>query len=228
MIGLAALVIGAAATAAVTQTAPVGNRAAIEKIVHDYLVKNPEVLVEAQDELQRRETAKAVAANRKAIETPFAGAWEGAKDADVTLVQFFDYNCGYCRAALPDIDKLLAEDKKLRVVYREFPVLGPDSEGAARISLAVAKTGRYAAFHRAVYAAGRAETAGVERIAKGLGADLAFAKAPEAQAEIDANIALARPLRLTGTPSWVVGDQVFVGSVGYETLKAAIAKARGQ
>lgn len=230
MVGLLGIVAGVAATAAVTSSAPVatGDRAAIEKIVHEYIVKHPEVVTEALQELERRELAKAVEANRAAIETPFAGAWEGAKDADVTLVQFFDYNCGYCRAALGNVDKLLAEDKKLRVVYREFPVLGPDSENAARVSLAAAQAGKYAQFHRAVYAAGRPTATAVEKVAKDLDIGLAFASDPKAQAEIDANISLARPLRLTGTPSWVVGDQVFVGNVGYDVLKKAVAEARGK
>lgn len=229
MIGFAAFAAGAAATVAVTGALPPAksrDRAAIEKIVHDYLVQNPEVLIEAQEALQHREVAKAVNANRKAIETPFAGAWEGAADADVTLVQFFDYNCGFCRAALPKIAQLLAEDRKLRVVYREFPVLGPESESAAKVSLAAAKANRYAAFHKAIYAAGRTDAATVDRVAKSLGIDTAFAADPAAQAEIDANIGLARPLGLTGTPSWVVGDQVFVGNVDYDVLKKAIAKAR--
>jgi protein-disulfide isomerase len=227
MIGLAGMALGAAAVAAVSSS-PVAtaDRTAIEKIVHDYIVNNPEILLEAQEELQKRQTAKAVNANRSAIETPFAGAWEGAKDADVTLVQFFDYNCGYCRAALPNVEKLLAEDKKLRVVYREFPVLGPDSESAARVSLAAAKSGKYAQFHRALYAAGRPEPATVEKVAKSLGIGLAFAADPAAQAEIDANLNLARPLGLTGTPSWVIGDQVFIGNVEFATLKEAVAAAR--
>jgi protein-disulfide isomerase len=231
MIGLAAMAAGAAAMAAANGgvvPAASNDRATIEKIVHDYIVKNPEILIEAQDELQKRQVAKAVNANRAEIETPFAGAWDGAKDADVTLVQFFDYNCGYCRAALPNVARLLSEDKKLRVVYREFPVLGPDSESAARVSLAAAKAGKYPEFHKALYAAGRPEPATVEKVAKSLGISPAFAADPAAQAQIDANIALARPLGLTGTPSWVVGDQVFVGNVDYDVLKAAIATARAK
>jgi protein-disulfide isomerase len=228
MIGLAGIALGAAAVAAVGTASPgaKADRAAIEKIVHDYIVTNPEILLEAQEALQKRQTAKAVDANRAAIETPFAGAWEGAADADVTLVQFFDYNCGYCRAALPNIEKLLADDKKLRVVYREFPVLGPDSESAARVSLAAAKSGKYPQFHRALYAAGRPEPATVEKVAQSLGIDLAFATDPAAQAQIDANLNLARPLGLTGTPSWVIGDQVFIGNVELAVLKEAIATAR--
>jgi protein-disulfide isomerase len=232
MIGLLAAAAGAAATVAVTVNggAPVKptDRAAIEKIVREYILANPEILPEAMDNLRSRETAKVVKANRKALETPFAGAWEGAADADVTIVQFFDYNCGYCRAAMADIEKLLASDKKLRVVYREFPVLGPDSDNAARISLAAAKAGKYPAFHRAVYAAGRPEPRNVERIAKGLGVDLAFASDPAAQAEIDANLGFARPLGITGTPAWIVGDKVLAGAVGYDALKEAVAAARGR
>ena len=229
MIGLFAAAAGAAATVAVMASGtPVASndRAAIEKIVRDYILSHPEILPEAMDKLRERETAKVVNANRKAIETPFAGAWEGAVDADVTVVQFFDYNCGYCRSSMVDIDKLVAADKRVRIVYREFPVLGPDSENAARVSLAAAKAGKYAAFHRAAYAAGQPDPRAVERIAKGLGVDLAFAADPAAQAEIDANLNLARPLGMSGTPSWVIGDKVLSGAVGYDALKEAVAAAR--
>ena len=231
MIGLFAAAAGAAATVSVMASgAPVatGDRAAIEKIVREYILSHPEILPEAMDNLRAREVAKIVKSNRAAIETPFAGAWEGAADADVTIVEFFDYNCTYCRAALPDVEKLLATDKRVRIVYREFPVLGPDSENAARISLAAAKAGKYPAFHRAVYAAGKPEPRVVERIAKGLGIDLAFAADPAAQLEIDANLSLARPLGMTGTPSWVIGDKVLSGHVGYDALKEAVAAARGR
>ena len=229
MIGLFAAAAGAAATVAVMASGtPVASndRAAIEKIVRDYILSHPEILPEAMDKLRERETAKVVNANRKAIETPFAGAWEGAVDADVTVVQFFDYNCGYCRSSMVDIDKLVAADKRVRIVYREFPVLGPDSENAARVSLAAAKAGKYVAFHRAAYAAGQPDPRAVERIAKGLGIDLAFAADPAAQAEIDANLNLARPLGMSGTPSWVIGNKVLSGAVGYDALKEAVAAAR--
>lgn len=230
MIGFFAAAAGAAATVAVMASSgsPVAtaDRTAIEKIVREYILANPEILPEAMENLRGREVAKVVKANRKAIETPFAGAWEGAADADVTVVQFFDYNCGYCRSSMVDIDKLLAADKRVRIVYREFPVLGPDSENAARLSLAAAKAGKYAAFHRAVYATGGTEPRAAERIAKQLGVDLAFAADPTAQAEIDSNLNLARPLGMTGTPSWVIGDKVLTGAVGYDALKDAVAAAR--
>ena len=210
----------ASAAAAVPPT----DRAAIEAIVHDYILEHPEILPEAMSRLQARETANAIAANREGIFKPFANAWEGAADADVTIVQFFDYDCGYCRRSLPDIDRLLREDRKLRIVYREFPVLGPNSEVAAKASLAAARGGSYPAFHRALYAAKDLSAAEIAKVTAKYGVksieDAASAR------EIDANRNLARPLGLTGTPSWVIGNQILSGAVGYDALKTAIAAAR--
>ena len=145
MIGLIAAAAGAAATFAATTSVgtPVAmaDKATIERIVRDYILDHPEILPQAMERLQARELAKTINANRKLIETPYAGAWEGSANADVTVVQFFDYACGYCRASLPDIDRLLKDDPKLKIVYRELPVLGPDSEAAAHLSLAVATKG---------------------------------------------------------------------------------------
>ena len=231
MIGLIAVAAGAAASVGLMSTSPpvtTMDRTAIEKIVHDYIMANPEILPQAMERLHERDNAKAVAANRAAIETPFAGAWEGAANADVTVVQFFDYNCGYCRAALPNIDRLLAEDKKLRVVYREFPVLGAASENAARVSLVAARSGKYPQFHRALYASGALDTRKIGEAAKQFGIDAAIATTSDLQKEIDANLALARPLGLTGTPSWVIGDRVLTGNVGYDELKEAVAAARAR
>ena len=138
-----------------------GDRAAIERMVRDYILAHPEIIPEAMARLQQRETGKLVDASRAAIETPFPGAWAGAKDGDVTLVEFFDYACGYCRQAVPDIERLLAEDKKLRIVFRELPILGPGSEDAAKASLVAAKQGRFLDFHRRMYAAGRPAAASI-------------------------------------------------------------------
>jgi protein-disulfide isomerase len=202
------------------------QRAAIEAIVHDYILDHPEILPEAMARYEAKQTARAIAANHDAIYTPYANAWEGAKDADVTIVQFFDYDCGFCRRSLPDIDRLLREDKKLRIVYREFPVLGPNSEVAAKASLMAAKGNQYPAFHRAMYAAKDLSAAEVNKVAAQFGARVS--DDPLAQREIDSNRGLARPLGLTGTPSWVIGDQVLSGAVGYDALKAAIAAARAK
>lgn len=217
---LTSLFLAAAAPAAVP------DRAAIEAIVRDYILTHPEILPEAMSRLQARETEKAIAANRDAIFKPFANAWEGAANPDVTIVQFFDYDCGYCRRSLPDIERLLSEDKRLRIVYREFPVLGPGSEVAAKVSLAAARGNNYAAFHRAMYAAKDLTQAEVDKVTARFGVK-ASNDAQIAQ-EIEANRGLARPLNLTGTPSWVIGDQVLSGAVGYDALKAAIATARAK
>jgi protein-disulfide isomerase len=225
LIGFIAASIGVGATLAATGApTPSSDKAAIEKIVRDYILANPEILPEAMERLQARELAKAVAANRKAIETPYGNAWEGNRDGDVVMVQFFDYACGYCKAALGDIDRLVKEDPKLKVVYREFPVLGPDSEAAAHLGLAAAMTPRYAEAHRALYASGRPDAAARRAVASRYGVK------PEptvaSRAELARNLALQTPLRISGTPTWVVGDKVLAGAVGYDALKTAIAEAR--
>ena len=132
-----------------------GRSAVGDTIVRGALIRHPEILVETADLLRDRQYAPTIAANRLALETPFASSWKGAAKPDVTLVEFYDYACGYCRASLPHIERLLAEDKGLRVVFRELPILGPDSIAAARVALAASKAGRFGTFHDALYAAGR-------------------------------------------------------------------------
>ena len=228
MIGLIAAAAGAAATFAATTSVstPVAmaDKATIERIVRDYILDHPEILPQAMERLQARELAKTINANRKLIETPYAGAWEGSANADVTVVQFFDYACGYCRASLPDIDRLLKDDPKLKIVYRELPVLGPDSEAAAHLSLAIATKGGYAEAHRALYAAKRPDNTARERLAKQYGVNAAPTAAT--REEITTNLQLQNALRITGTPTWIIGDKVLGGAVGYDALKAAIADVR--
>lgn len=225
LIGLAALLAGAAG-ATVAGSGAVQDRAAIEKIVHDYIIAHPEILPEAMEVLQQREVAKAISANRSAIETPYPGAFIGNPKGDVTLVEYFDYACGYCRASVADVERLVRDDPGLKVVFREFPVLGPDSEAAARVSLAAAKAGKYGAFHHALYAAGHPDAATVARVAASLGVSPGDAKSANVEAEIAANLDMQRTLNMTGTPTWVVGDRMLAGAVGYDALKAAIAQAR--
>ena len=193
--------------------------------VRDYLLENPEVLPEAMNRLREREAARVVSANRSALETPFAGAWAGAADGDVVLVEFFDYACGYCRKSNADVERLLREDPKLKVVWREWPVLGPDSEAAARASLAAAQAGRFKPFHDQLYAAGRPTRDAVAkaRAAVGLNGELPAAATDR---ELERNFQLARNLEATGTPTFVVGDQIFQGAVGYEALRDAVKEAR--
>jgi protein-disulfide isomerase len=193
--------------------------------VRDYLLENPEILPEAMDRLRERQATKMVSANRAALERPFAGAWAGAADGDVVLVEFFDYACGFCRKSNADVDRLLREDPKLKVVWREWPVLGPDSEAAARASLAAAQAGRFKPFHDALYAAGRPSSDAVAKASAAVGLSGSL-PAAAADAELGRNFQLARNIEATGTPVFVVGDQIFQGAVGYEALRDAIKEAR--
>ena len=214
------------------QPVNMADKTAIEQVVREYILTHPEILPEAMRNLEARENKKLVDDNRATIEKPFAGAWEGAADGDVTLVEFFDYNCGYCRASLPDVARLLAEDKKLKIVYREMPILSQSSIDAALASLAVAQQGNYPAFHRALYKAGKVTPQTIADAARAAGADPSKVKAAQAsgalRSEIAANLDIQQKLQLTGTPSWVVGDTVLNGAVGYDQLKAAIAAARAR
>ena len=195
--------------------------------VRDYLLENPEVLPLAMDRLRERESARVISSNRASLETPFAGAWAGAADGDVVLVEFFDYACGYCRKSNSDIERLLREDPRLKVVWREWPVLGADSEAAARASLAAAQAGRFKPFYDTLFAAGRPtpEALAKARAAVGLSGDLPAAVGDR---ELERNFQLARNLEATGTPTFVVGDRVFQGAVGYEALRDAIREARSK
>jgi protein-disulfide isomerase len=216
-----------------TTGGPAGiNKAATEKIVHDYILANPEILPEAIKRLEANSMADGINANRKAIEKPYAGSWEGNPNGDVTLVEFFDYACGYCRASLSDIARLVAEDKNLKVVYREYPVLSEDSGLAARVSLLAAQQGKYMAFHRAMYAAGGVSKDKILAAAARAGLDSKAAAAaladPSLDAEISNNAGLAQSLKAAGTPLFVIGNQVINTTPGFDGLKAAVAKARAE
>jgi protein-disulfide isomerase len=207
------------------------QRAEVEAIVRDYILAHPEIIPEAVSRLQAREVTSLINQNRTEIETPFKGAWAGARDGDVTLVEFFDYNCPYCRLSHPDVERLLKEDKKLKVVYRDLPVLGDASREAALASLSAAEQGRYRRFYtwmfrdkarvstqktiQGVRAAGLNEV----RTARDM-------KSARLEAEIEKNLRLGGALGLTGTPSYVIGDRILSGAVGYDELKQAVAEAR--
>jgi len=199
--------------------------AAFGKKVRSYILSHPEIIEEAAERLR-------IAPYRTAIETPFTGAEAGNPKGDVTLVAFTDYNCPYCRASSPEIDRLIANDPRLRVVWREMPVLGPGSDAAAAAALAAARQGRYYAFHRALFAGGHPDTDGIAAAAKTAGlipaSLVAGAKAPEVQAEIRTNMELARAMQITATPFFVIGNRTFEGAIGYDRLAAAVAAARNE
>lgn len=223
---------GAAAAYAASQppSIPASDKAAIETVVRDYILEHPEIVREAMVKLETKRVAGLVEANRSSLETPYAGAWEGAAKPEVTLVAFMDYACGYCRATVPTIARLLKEEPGLRVVYRELPIISEASVPAARVSLLAAEAGRFPAFHAAMYAEDGVDNETILDAARKAGLDMDKVKAELGnQARNPAfaqNIKLAQNLEAEGTPLLVVGDQIFYGAVSYETLKGAIDKAR--
>ena len=223
--------VAGAALAAGTAAPIATDKAAIEKIVRDYILSHPEIIPEAMTRMQTREVTRLLDSNRKEIETPFAGAVAGNPDGDVSVVVFFDYACPYCRQGHADVTKLAASDPGVRIVYRDFPVLSPASEEAAMASLSAAQQGRYTKFHNAMFES-PGKVAHERTIAMVRGAGLNETQtakdlnAPALKNEIKKNLELGRALGLTGTPSYVVGNQILSGAVGYDKLKEAVAAAR--
>ena len=197
-----------------------------EKLVRDALVSNPDMLVEAGEAYRDRQYASTIGPLRASLEAPFHSSWKGAAKPEVTLTYFYDYACGYCRQSNPALEKLIAEDKGLRVVYRELPILGPESVAAARVALAASKAGRFAAFHDALNAAGRPSQQTIALAARAAGVSPQPVNDPAQEAELKSNMTAAEQLGATGTPLFVVGDRVINSAVGYDGLKEAIAAAR--
>lgn len=195
--------------------------------VRRYILGHPELIGEAIERLEARQTASLIAPYRRALETPYHGAWAGAAQPEVVLVELFDYACTFCRASNPHVDRLLREDPGLRVVYREFPVLGPASEQAAVASMAAARARRFKPFHDALFAAGRLSPEAIAAASRAVGLGEAELT-DEAMGEVRQNISIARALGAQGTPTFVVGDRILHGAVGYEALRAAIAEARAR
>lgn len=234
-LGAFAFIAAATGTALAVQAPTSVNatdKTAIEKIVHDYILEHPEIIPQAIEKLQSQRMSGTIDANRDTIEKPFAGAWEGAANADVTVVEFFDYACGYCRASLPDLAKLVGSDPKVKVVYRELPILSEESSDAAKVSLLAAERGQYMAYHKALYGAGKVTRDSIIAAAARAGITKSEAEAAIAShkydAEIQSNIALAQKLQASGTPTFVIGGQVLNGAVGFDTLKEGVASARGK
>jgi protein-disulfide isomerase len=232
-VGLASAGVGAGAALAAGQSGARPDRAEIEAIVRDYILNHPEIIPEAVARLEQAEARKALASNRAALDTPFPGATAGNPNGDVKLVVFFDYACPYCRQGHADVARLVREDPKLMVIYRDFPVLSPASTEAAMASLSAATQGQYRKFHDAMFESpGRVSLARTMGIVKGVGlsedkvtADL---KNAALKAEVDKNLVLGRDLGLTGTPSYIIGNRILSGAVGFDRLKDAVAAARAE
>ena len=212
----------------------------VEGIVRTYLVANPEIIRDAmmelqrkQDEAERADQVKAIADNRDALFNSARQVVLGNPKGDVTIVEFFDYNCGYCKRAHADMLQLLDEDKDLRIVLKEFPVLGEGSVQAAQVSIAVRLVApeKSAEFFNALLdEKGQINGAKALALAEELGIDRAkldeAMKTDEVKATIEESYDLANKLSLTGTPSYVTAQEVVVGAVGYDALKEKIATAR--
>jgi len=218
------------------------QRGDIEVIIKNYLMAHPEVLEEAMNELSKRQAAAetekheaSITTNAETIFNSPRGVMLGNKDGDVTFVEFFDYNCGYCKRAMADMLDLMKSDSKLKVVLKEFPVLSEGSVDAARVAVAVRMqdpTGKkYLDFHQKLLGGrGQADKARAIAAAKEAGLDIPRLEkdlaSPEIKATIEENFKLAEAMGMNGTPSYVIGKQVVVGAVGLEGLKEKIGLAR--
>ncbi|WP_296675450.1 DsbA family protein [Novosphingobium sp.] len=207
-----------------------GEKKAVEKIVRTYLLENPEILPEVVEKLRLKDSQKQLAGIAAKLATPFPGAVLGNPQGTVTVVEFSDFACGYCRQSEPVLKELIAQNPDLKVVIRHLPVIAPTSPAAAAMGLAAAEQGKYTVFHDALFATGRTDPVSVDAAARAAGLDIDRAQTasrqPQVQAELEANMAYARQLGFDGTPGWVIGDQVLVGAVGKEALAKAIAAAR--
>jgi protein-disulfide isomerase len=219
------------------------QRGEIEKIIRDYLLRNPEILQEVIQEMERRQTQADAEKHREAIKENANAIFNsnrqvvlGNPQGDVTMVEFFDYNCGFCRRALADKIELMKTDPKLRVVLKEFPVLGEGSTQAAQVAVAVRmqdKTGgkKYLEFHQKMFASrGQVDRARALAVVREIGFDVARVEKDMASEEVrltlEEGFKLAEALGINGTPTYVLTGQVVVGAVGVEKLREAISTAR--
>lgn len=221
-----------------TPDGPPPDRDAVRKIVRDYLLEHPEVIEDAIRILQARREAEqqdrtraAIAAHDKALLAHPMSPVSGNPDGDVTLVEFFDYQCGYCKRSLKPVMDLLESDGQLRIVWKEFPILGPVSRFAARASMASEKQGRYLEFHEAVMGSqGKLTEDRVMALAADAGLDVGRLRRdmadPAIEDYLDETMRLARALGINGTPAFVIGDALAPGAVGGDRLKELIAEAR--
>jgi len=212
----------------------------VVEIVHNYLTQNPEILVEMTTELDKRQQAeqaqqqeKVISENADAIFRSPLAYTAGNPDGDVTVVEFFDYNCGFCRRALPDVVKLVENDDKVKVVFKELPIFGDDSEGAAKLALAAGKQGKYFEVHQKLFSEpGKANKEKGLKIAQELGLDIPQLEKdmedPSVQKALDEAKELAQKLGLQGTPLYLIGDRTIPGAPDdlYDQLVAKVTEIR--
>lgn len=243
--GVLALAVGWPAAAQQTPSGPVSSAPAAQTDefgarVRAYLLQHPEVIMEAVQIFQERQQAaqtenvkSTIVARSEEIFRDPASPVGGNPDGDVTLVEFFDYNCPYCRQVAPIVAELRQADPSLRLVYKEFPILGPASEVAARAALAANRQGKYEAFHDGLMQVeDKVSEEKVFEVAAASGLDLSRLKKdmadPATDRAIEETRALALALGINGTPGFVIGDQIIPGAVDQATLKGLIAEQRAK
>lgn len=238
--GAAALMMLALPVAAQEFSPP--QKSEIELIIRDYIVNHPEVLQEAIAELDKRQAAAdvektkaAVANNAEMLFNSSRHVVLGNPKGDVTMVEFFDYNCGFCKRAMADMLDLLKDDPRLKIILKEFPVLGPGSVEAAKVAVAVRvqdKGGKkYLDFHQKLLGGrGQADKARALAVAKEVGMDMkridTDMASDEAKVSLEESLKLGETLGLNGTPSYIVGTDVVIGAVGLDALRSKVSMAR--
>src|SRR5262245_31930567 len=207
-------------------------------IIRQYLMENPEVVRDAMQELDRKQQVAEDQARADSLKTMSGDIFRNGDDlvggnpkGKVTLVEFFDYNCGYCKRAFPDVMKMIDHDKDLKLVMKEFPILGPGSVYATRAALASRKQGKYWEYHLAMMAhKGRIDEQVADQIAEAAGLDMkklkADMQADEVTQVITRNMQLADSLKIQGTPAFIIDETVIPGAVGYDALAAAVKQVR--
>lgn len=210
------------------------QKKALDAAIRDYLMANPKVIMDSVEQYRQNQEQVEMQAFTQKIKdkhdeiyndpsSPVAGNPKG----DVTLVEFFDYNCGYCKQAFKDVQTIIGEDKNLRVVFKEIPILSESSHTAARYALAANKQGKYWEFHSALMGStGQLNEAKLEAVARDVGLDVKKLKAdaedPAIRATIEKNLTLAHEIGISGTPGFVLGDEALRGHYGLDTLRRFI------
>lgn len=235
---VAALLLAAADTPTTTSKAAPADRAGIESIVRDYLLEHPEVILEALQKLDEKQRAEHVARVKNVVATEKTALFEdgysfiaGNPKGDVTVVEFYDYNCPYCRQASDTVRALLERDKNLRVVFKEWPIKGADSVAVARVAIAAARQPKFLAFHFAMMAsAERVDEALALETARSAGLDMARLardmKSIDMNDVFAKNQVLAEKLGIEGTPAFLVEDVLIPGAVPLKEFSEFIAETR--
>lgn len=215
-----------------------GQKTEIEALVKQAILDNPELILKSVEDFQlkqqkeaQKEQAKGTQKFLDEIGDSKAAFTVGNPKGDVTVVEFFDYNCGYCKKAFEDIQALLKDDKNIKIILFDMPVLGPASEEASKWSIAAAKQGKYFDFHREIIThQGQKDEAALEKLAKKVGLDVKQLKKdaadPETQKAIDQNIEQAQSMGFSGTPGFIVGTEMVRGYIGTKAMKEMVAKIR--